>query len=611
MSTVSHSIILTNDSTTVDDSPDSMAQQVNLLARAPLRDLPAEIYVVIMERIPDLASLHNFIIAFPRMALIFKNFQKQIFIGVLRSSGLSLQLQKIITAIMVLREKHPETPCPPKAFFNRYLDQKDQPVDMMKFDDPVDLLRDIARIAESIEEYVESFARRRILVHNVKSIPVSSTESYRVRRAFWRFQLCYELSHPGGSVDVKHNDEAPKRETRRYVEIEGVVLRPLAMRNWLVSRGKPQAPLLRDFLQTLSFWEIEEMNVARFHLTTQVNAFQRKRIAGTPNDLRNQNSLLQRLVMDLDNWHADPENPRDHLLVTSLRVFQGNPALRHDPFWPGNPLEVAFKNVDPNTLNGLNYEKAQWGWCMWDIHRLGACGFQGFDIFTEAWSGKTPPSDFRCINDIVAAQFSAIDNELSLLFRRQSYKELQAYEHGEHMRRSQWLMNWVRTIDPDLYRGWRDICETKPFTAYQAQTCYLRALTLKRWADRSRRARWRVYAESRLGRFGLPWYLISLAEQVLACNGRSDRVCSYREAETVVWISLSLLTTSPTLQTRWMIGFTTSSAVERWLHWMTPISCSSPYLIQCRRGLLMGKAESLRHQPGTRTRQQQWIWASK
>ena len=489
MFTVSHSIVRTNDSTTVDNSPDSMAQQVNHLAIAPVLDLPAEIHVVIMERIPDFASLNNFMIAFPRMALIFKHLQRQILTGVLKLSGLSLQLQKIITAIMVLRDKYPATPCPPKAFFDLYLDRKDHPVDMMEFDDPNGMLRDIARITESIEKCVESFARMRILVHNVKSIPVSSTESYRVRRAFWRFQLCYELSHPGGSVDVKHNDEAPKRGTRRYVEIEDVVLRPLSMENWLVSRGKPQAPLLRDFLQTLSFWEIEEINVARFHLTTQVNAFQRKRIAGTPNDLRNHNSLLQRLVMDLDNWHADPENPRDHLLVTSLRVFQGNPGLRHDPVWPGNPLEVASKNVEPNTLNGLNYEKAQWGWCMWDVHRLGACGFQGFDIFEEAWSGKTPPSDFRCINHIVAAQFSAIDNELSLLFRRQSYRELQAYEHGEHMRRSQWLMNWVRNIDPELYREWRKICEARPFTAYQAQTCYLRALTMKRLVDQSRRAR--------------------------------------------------------------------------------------------------------------------------
>ena len=469
----------TNDSTTIANSPDSMAQQVNPPVPVPLLDLPAEIHVVIMEGIPDFASLNNFIIAFPRMALIFRTFQQQIFIGVLRSSGLSLQLQKIITATMILREKHPETPCPPRAFFDWYLDRKDHPVDMMEFDDPIGMLRYIARTTESVEEYVESFGRMRILVHNVKSLPVSSTESYRVRRAFWRFQLCYELSHPGGSVDVEHNDEAPERGTRRYLEREAILLRRLTMKGWLVGRRQPQAPLLKDFLQTMSFWEIEEISVARFHLVTQVNAFQYNRTAGTPDDLRNQNSVLQRFVMDLDNWHADPENPKDHLLVTNLRKFYGDPALLHDPVWPGNPLEVASRNVEPSDLNELIYAKGQWGWCMWDVHRFGACGFQGLDILEESWSGKTPPSDFWCINHIIAAQFSAIDNELSSLFRRQLYGELQTYEHGEHMRRRGWLMNWIRTRNPELYREWCEICEKTPFNAYRAQSCFLRALHLR------------------------------------------------------------------------------------------------------------------------------------
>ena len=462
-----------------------MAQQVNLLARAPLRDLPAEIYVVIMERIPDFASLDNFIIAFPRMALIFKNFQKQIFIGVLRSSGLSLQLQKIVTAIMVLREKHPETPCPPKAFFNWYLDRKDHPVDMMKFDDPIGMLHYIARTTESINEYVESYVRMRILVIDMKEFPLTDSESYRVRRAFWRFQLCYELTHPGGSVDVRHNDEAPERWTRRYVGDKMVIPAALTMKGWLFCHEEPQAPLLKDFLQTLWWWEIEEINAARYHLTTKVNAFQYNRIAGTSDDLRNQNSLLQRLVMDLDNWHADSENPKDHLLVTNLIVSQRDPYLCHDPVWLGIPLEATNINIDPIDLQ-FQGARAQWGWCMWDVHRLRVCGF-----IEDRWSITIPTvfGNTKGILEFVDSQFSAIDNEVSERFRRQFQWESQAYEHREHMRRREWLMTWVSTRDPELHRQWRDICATTPFDVFQAKTCYLRALTLKRAEDRRRHAR--------------------------------------------------------------------------------------------------------------------------
>ena len=492
MFTVSHSIMDTNGSTTVENSPDSMAQQANSLARASLRDLPKEVLVFVMERIPDFSTLNNLINAVRGMAAILEGFQKRIFTGVLRSSGLSLQLQKIITAIMTIREQYPATPCPPKTFFDRYLDRKDQPVNMMKFANPTGMLRYIARTTESMNGYIESFVRMRILGRDMTAFPVSDRESYRVHRAFWRFQLCYELTHPGGSVDVRHNAEAPERWARRYISNEDGIPMPRPMKGWLYGRGEPKAPLLKDFLQTLSPWEIEEINVARFHLTTKVNAFQYNRIAGSSDDLRNQNSLLQRLVMDLDNWHEDPENPSDHLLVADLWVSQRDPHLCHDPVWPGNPPEVGSINVYPANLNGLQYARAQWGWCMWDVSRLRASGFTGPSDYTEeARIENASQSVFWNRVKILAfidAQFSAIDNELSTRFRRQLHWELQAYEQERHMRRKEWLMTWISTRSPGLYREWRNVCARTPFDAHRAQTCYLRARTLKKAADAAKRA---------------------------------------------------------------------------------------------------------------------------
>ena len=493
MLTVSHSTTDTNDDTTVDNSLDNMAQRVCSLARASLRDLPIEVYVIVMESLPDFSSLNNFINVAPRMATIFEGFQKRIFAGVLRSSGLSLQLQKIITALMTLRDQYPATPCPTRAFFNRYLDRKDQPIDMMKFANLIGMLRYMARTMESINEFVESFARKRILNYDMTSFPLSDTESYRVHRAFWRFQLCYELTHPGGSVDVEYNAEPPERWSRRYIGHEDGIPVPRPTKGWLSCREMPRAPLLTEFLQTLYPWEIEEINVVRFHLTTIVNAFQYNRIAGTPDDLRDQNSLIQRLVMDLDNWHDDPETPTDHLLVANLQVSPRDPDLWHEPIWLDNPLEAGSVNIEPNGLNGLQYARAQWGWCMWDVPRLQACGFIGLSShIEEAWIGTAPESFVWNTTEILAfidAQFSAVDNELSARFRLDLQRELQAYEHERHMRRKEWLMTWISTRDPALEREWRDACARTPFDQQRAQTCYLRALTLKRREDAGHRAR--------------------------------------------------------------------------------------------------------------------------
>ena len=483
----------TNDNTTVDNSLDSMAQHVVSLARAPLCDLPTEVHVIIMESIPDFSALYNFINAVPGMAPIFKGFQKRIFTGVLRSSGLSLQLQKIITAIMTLREKYPETPCPTKAFFDRYLDRKDRPIDMMKFANPIGMLRYIVRTAESIDEYVESFVRMRILVHDRTAFPLSDTESYRVHRAFWRLQLCYELTHPGGSVDVRHNAEVPERWTRRYISNDDHIPLPRPMKGWLFSHGEPVTPLLKDFLQTLSPWEIEEIRVARFHLVTKVNAFQYNRIAGTSDDLRNQNSLLQRLVTDLDNWHDDPEDSKDHFLVADLWISQWDPDLSHHPVWLDNPLEAGSVNIEHHALNGFEFVRGQWGWCMWDVPRLRASGFLGPSPYIEwDWIETTPQSHLWSVTAelaLIDAQFSKIDNELSARFRRQLQWELQAYEQERHMRRKEWLMTWVQTRDPALYREWYSLCTRTPFDHHRAQTCYLRARTLKTAADAANRAR--------------------------------------------------------------------------------------------------------------------------
>ncbi|KAL2058976.1 hypothetical protein ABVK25_000268 [Lepraria finkii] len=91
------------------------------------------------------------------------------------------------------------------------------------------------------------------------------------------------------------------------------------MNNWLRRRGLPPAALLQDFLNTLTVWEIEELDAVRSHIRAEVNAVQRNRIAGaSSDDLTDQPLLLQKKIRDLDYWRSEPHLPTDHLLVVDL-----------------------------------------------------------------------------------------------------------------------------------------------------------------------------------------------------------------------------------------------------------------------------------------------------
>lgn len=70
---------------------------------------------------------------------------------------------------------------------------------------------------------------------------------------------------------------------------------------WLTCNGHQPSYCLNEFLETLWGWEIDEIEAVRFHLRSEVNAFQYNRTTNGSTDLSEQPSLLQRLVRDLDH----------------------------------------------------------------------------------------------------------------------------------------------------------------------------------------------------------------------------------------------------------------------------------------------------------------------
>lgn len=85
-------------------------------------------------------------------------------------------------------------------------------------ENPVTMLLDISSIYESIELLVEILAFTRITLPSKNPhYQPSPTELCRIRRAFWRFQLCYELCHPEGYVSLLNRSRGPSTSLGPFV----------------------------------------------------------------------------------------------------------------------------------------------------------------------------------------------------------------------------------------------------------------------------------------------------------------------------------------------------------------------------------------------------------
>ena len=80
------------------------------------------------------------------------------------------------------------------------------------------VLKAIAELEESIELLSESFARRRVLDRNQEhESQISPSELHRIRRAFWRFPLCYNLAHPQYPATLEGSPITNDRKSHRFV----------------------------------------------------------------------------------------------------------------------------------------------------------------------------------------------------------------------------------------------------------------------------------------------------------------------------------------------------------------------------------------------------------
>ena len=152
------------------------------------------------------------------------------------------------------------------------------------------------------------------------------------------------------------------------------------MPNWVRNRGLQPVAVLRDYLNTLTDWEIEELDAARFHVRAEVNRFQYHRVAGASagEDLAGEDLMLQRLVRDLDYWNEDPGLPTDHFLVVDFHQPAIIPARQVSTVWTDVPSLANESNITEGPNLTMTLQLAQligyqnhepWGWSMWDSAR--------------------------------------------------------------------------------------------------------------------------------------------------------------------------------------------------------------------------------------------------
>ena len=233
----------------------------------------------------------------------------------------------------------------------------------------------------------------------------SSTELRRIRRAFWRFQLCYDMCQP---------ERAPSEaEGAKYPH--AMIQKPCSPGTGRPRHtGEKPKDFLDEFTQSLSYWEAEKFDAVRSYLRCLINNL-RHGAHSDPSQLRSQPALIQRLLNDSGYWRQVGEKQLDHVLVADLPLGRSQCQLSPER-WPylgiANEANFYFELFTSLTLLG---------WRMWDEERLvmralvydwvGDCPLAGVDLLFGEPVVEGEEAQSKCLNRWVA-EVCQTDDEL-------------------------------------------------------------------------------------------------------------------------------------------------------------------------------------------------------
>lgn len=394
-----------------------------------LQDLPAEMLLELMKHLPDMAALSRLFTAYPKTFILFERPTCSNEICASIANNMQPELWNAALDVLAVRSRPPIDPRQITHFIEHHLDADVCHTQKRLHTYSLSAILDLITISESIESLTESFARDRVLGPCMqRSMPLSQIELHRIRRSFWRFQLCYDMCHPEEMRSSREHYDVKSRSTRQYVQYQRKQPNSGRVPNSLQARSEAYRPeALSRFISNLCRWELDEIEAIRFHLAHEVNKVQYLRSCGSDDQLVRQPVLLQRLIRDIDHW--DTGSPEDHVLVASFR--RSRYATDYPIVW--NRRRDLYGASSPNTprrsdMQAFQEGHSQWGWCLWDEERLVKRGMIDieYEDLVKGWKKDDESQTAkiyewgtvigRVHSECIAAQYTLLDRRIAVQY---------------------------------------------------------------------------------------------------------------------------------------------------------------------------------------------------
>ena len=455
---------------------------------------PTEIRIEILKHLPDLPTLHNLLIAYPPDTDLFRSYHVEIFNSIV--SKMPFKLQKFVWKIhrdlkyasvpMHIQEKYYRDAIPQgkRSDIDDYF-----PIDY------VSILSKIAEMARGVESLTQSFAKQRILIPSGEPDgQPSPVELHRIRRAFWLFQLLFEVARGREDGSIK----GPKGE-KRYL-CGSLTDRDEPGGQWLHNCRKIIWPLIPPSVcGALSHWETDEFDAVRQYLVDLVNSVQFDRYkddgrSSSMDPLAEQPVMIQKLIQTLEHWSANSRGVQDHILIVKVgwvRDFSPRAPPRLETLPTANHANLNSRDESfiwwQQRKMGM---RQNWGTCMWDRTRLIQSGLL-FDGATDNdyWLEKTQKKQRKQLVKTKKA-YQRCDKVLETVFDRRVQAQYDADVarmrnakiQSAELRRRQWLMNWVKSRDAALFEEWHGLLTSGDYdkaAQERGELCYRKAYLLK------------------------------------------------------------------------------------------------------------------------------------
>ena len=351
-----------------------------------LQTLPLELLLEISKYFldfPSLNGLFTLLTAHYQGVSFIQDFQSTIFANVIRFDRED-QITRIIIAVMSLRNDttigHPfsKDGLAELDFVWKYLLSPDiksarKPHYLPWFSDPIATVRDICQISEDIEKLVQVFLNACIIKPSGQkdALPVSSTELYRTRRAFWRFQLCFDMCHADDLVPYGFDSQHTSPLAALFPCYWSRQIYVLGFLD--ATRLEPTNPIIPDFLtfflRNTSGQEVEELDTVHYCLALLINKLQYGGGHNNSSRLRSQPALLQRLINDVAHQQDEEGDEKvDPIAFMRSEIRHGGARFA---LYRENRRREGFQALNQAIISNVpSISDKNWGWRIWDEDRL-------------------------------------------------------------------------------------------------------------------------------------------------------------------------------------------------------------------------------------------------